>query len=455
MVKDLTQGKPMRIIIGFAIPLLLGMLFQQFYSLVDTVIVGKTLGVDALAAVGSTGSINFLIIGFCMGACAGFTIPIAQRFGAKDYDSMRKYVANSVWISAIFAVVMTIVTVTLCRSILIWMRTPENILDGAYLYIVVIFAGIPVTYLYNLLSGIIRSLGDSKTPVYFLVLSSILNIALDFAFILGLHTGVEGAAYATVISQGASGILCLFYMRKKYEILKMSKYDWKFDGHIAGILCGMGVPMGLQYSITAIGSVILQSAVNTLGSSVVAAVTAAGKINGFLACPFDAMGSTMATYGGQNVGAKRLDRVSQGLKSCVILGVGYSVIALGIVFLFATPLELMFLDASEVEIMAQARIFLIINVCFFIPLALVNIVRFLIQGMGFPKFAVFAGVFEMIARAFVGFFLVPVFGFMAACFASPAAWILADCFLIPADISCHKKLGRICAPAVGSSGEMR
>ena len=184
---------------------------------------------------------------------------------------------------------------------------------------------------------------------------------------------------------------------------------------------------------------------NTLGSSVVAAVTAAGKINGFLACPFDAMGSTMATYGGQNVGAKRLDRVSQGLKSCVILGVGYSVIALGIVLLFATPLELLFLDASEVEILASARTFLIVNVCFYILLALVN------QGMGFPKFAVFAGVFEMIARAFVGFFLVPAFGFMAACFASPAAWLLADCFLIPAYISCHKKLKRIFPPSVDSS----
>lgn len=451
MVKDLTQGKPMRVIIGFAMPLLMGMLFQQFYSLVDTVIVGKTLGVDALAAVGSTGSVNFLIIGFCMGVCTGFTIPIAQRFGAKDYDSMRKYVTNSVWLSAIFAVVMTVVTVALCRSILIWMRTPDNILDGAYNYIVVVFAGIPVTYLYNLLSGIIRSLGDSKTPLYFLVMSSILNIALDFAFILGFHTGVEGAAYATVVSQAVSGILCLLYMRKRYEILKMDRYDWKFDGHVSGILCGMGVPMGLQYSITAIGSVILQGAVNMLGSSVVAAVTAAGKINGFLACPFDAMGSTMATYGGQNVGAKRLDRVSQGLKSCVILGVGYSVIALVIVLLFATPLELLFLDASEVEILEQARVFLTVNVCFFILLALVNIVRFLIQGMGFPRFAVFAGVFEMIARACVGFFLVPKFGYMAACFASPAAWLLADCFLIPAYISCHKKLKRIFNSSVDSS----
>lgn len=295
MVKDLTQGKPMRIIIGFAIPLLLGMLFQQFYSLVDTVIVGKTLGVDALAAVGSTGSINFLIIGFCMGACAGFTIPIAQRFGAKDYDSMRKYVANSVWISAIFAVVMTIVTVALCRSILIWMRTPENILDGAYLYIVVIFAGdsrylsVQPVIRYHSITWRFQDTGLFSGAFFYL------KYCAGFCLYSGLHTGVEGAAYATVISQGASGILCLFYMRKKYEILKMSKYDWKFDGHIAGILCGMGVPMGLQYSITAIGSVILQSAVNTLGSSVVAGSHCSGKNHGFLACPFDAMGSTMAT----------------------------------------------------------------------------------------------------------------------------------------------------------------
>ena len=227
MVKDMTEGKPGRLILEFAIPLLLGNLFQQFYSLVDTAIVGKFLGVDQLAAVGSTGSINFLIIGFCMGICSGFAIPIAQRFGAKDESGMRRCVANSAWVSVIFAVVLTIVTVLLCRNILQWMRTPENIIDDAWMYIVIIFAGIPVTILYNLTSAIIRAMGDSKTPVYFLVMSALLNIVLDLFCILVLKMGVAGAALATVISQAISGICCLVYMIRKYEILRMQGTEGK------------------------------------------------------------------------------------------------------------------------------------------------------------------------------------------------------------------------------------
>lgn len=304
MVRDMTQGKPMKLILDFSLPLLFGFLFQQFYSLADTVIVGRTLGVQALAAVGATGSVNFLIIGFCMGVCNGFGIPIAQKFGAKDEVGLRKFVANSVYLSIIFAVVMTIVVVLLCRPLLELMQTPSDIIDRSYQYIVIIFIGIPVTYLYNLLSAYIRSLGDAKTPVVFLTFASLLNIVLDFVCILIFKMGVAGAAFATVLSQLVSAACCFVYMNKKFPILKISREEWEVDVHFMKILCGMGIPMGLQYSITAIGSVILQSAVNTLGSTVVASVTAASKIGMFFACPFDAMGTTMATYGGQNVGAK-------------------------------------------------------------------------------------------------------------------------------------------------------
>ena len=440
MTKDMTQGSPMKLILAFCVPLLLGNLFQQFYSMVDTIIVGKYLGVNALAAVGSTGSISFLIIGFCMGVCSGFAIPVAQKFGAKDETGLRKYVANSVWLSIVFAVVMTVVTVAACRGILQMMRTPADIIDSAYAYIVVIFLGIPVTYLYNLLSGIIRALGDSKTPVIFLVISAVLNIILDLYFVIGLHMGVGGAAWATVISQGVSGVLCLFYMKKKFPILKLSRDEWKADKHYMVTLCNMGVPMGLQYSITAIGSVILQSAVNTLGSVAVASVTAASKVSLFLMCPFDAMGSTMATYGGQNVGAGKLERLGQGLKACTILGMIYSVIALVLVLTAGNFFLLLFVDASETVILGNALHFLKVNVWFYGLLALVNIVRFLIQGMGFPRFAVLAGVFEMVARAFAGFVLVPMFGFNAACLGNPFAWFMADLFLIPAFFHVRKKL---------------
>lgn len=438
--KDMTNGKPMSLILGFSIPLLFGLLFQQFYSLVDTIIVGKCIDVGALAAVGSTGSVNFLIIGFCSGVCNGFAIPVAQRFGAGDYTGLRKMVYNSAWLSVFFAVVMTVLVGIYCDEIMTLMRTPTDIYDQAYSYIFIIFLGIPVTYLYNLLSGIIRSLGDSKTPVVFLVLASIINIILDLVFILVFDMGVEGAAYATVISQFISGVLCLFYMVKKFPILRpANRYEIHFDSHCAMILCNMGIPMGLQYSITAIGSVILQTAVNTLGSTAVAAVTAGNKLSFFLVCPFDALGSTMATYGGQNVGAKKLERIKSGLAACSILGVVYSIFALIVILIIGKPMLLLFLDSSDTFIWNQAYRFLTINACFYIPLAFVNIVRFLIQGMGYSKFAMLAGVCEMIARALVGFYLVPMFGFDAIGFASPAAWIFADAFLIPAFFHVYKK----------------
>lgn len=440
MTKNMTAGSPMKLILGFSIPLFFGFLFQQFYSLVDIVIVGRFLGKENLAAVGATNSINFLIIGFCMGVCSGFSIPVSHKFGAGDHSGLRRYVANCVWLSLVFAAIMTLLTTCLCRQILTWMRTPEDIIDGSYSYIWLIFLGIPVTFLYNMTAGVIRALGDSKTPVIFLVMSSFLNIALDLFFIMNLGLGVRGAALATVISQGVSGTCCLLFIIKKFEILQIQKEEWTPDRHMMRVLCGMGVPMGLQYSVTAIGSVILQSATNTLGSDAVAAVTAAGRINGFLACPFDAMGSTMATYGGQNVGAGRLDRVEQGLKSCILLGAGYSIIALCVSIFLGRPLATLFVDVSEAAIIDNVRMMMICSTAFYFPLALVNIIRFLIQGMGFPTFAILAGVFEMIARSLAGLVMVPLFGFVGVAMGSPTAWVLADAFLIPAYFYVRKKL---------------
>lgn len=438
--KDMTSGSTMKLILGFAVPLLMGMLFQQVYSLVDTIIVGRFLGVSALAAVGATGSINFLIVGFCQGICNGFALPVAQRFGAKDYDGLRKYVGNSAVLSIIFGGAITLITVITCRPILELMQTPADIIDMSYHYIVVIFAGIPAIILYNILSAYLRSLGDSITPVIFLVLSAGLNIGLDLLFIVTFHWGVFGAAFATVLSQAVSGILCLILIIKKFDLLHLKREDWKLDWGYSRYLLIMGLPMGLQYSITAIGSVILQASVNTLGSTAVASMTAGSKISMFVVCPFDALGSTMATFGGQNVGAGRLDRLGRGLRSAVILGAIYSALILVVLIFFGRDLILLFVSAKEAAVIAQAKQFLVTNAAFYLMLALVNIVRFLIQGMGFSGFAVFAGVFEMVARALVGLVFVPIFGFTAACFASPLAWVFADCFLIPAFFHCRKKL---------------
>ena len=440
MVKDMTNGSPSKHILGFAVPMLFGMLFQQFYNLVDTIIVGKTLGVEVLAGVGATGSINFMIIGFCMGVCNGFVIPVAQCFGAKKPADLRKYVFNGYICSIVFAIVLTLASVIFCRRILIIMNTPADIIDHAYNYIVVIFIGIPTVFLYNMVSGVIRSLGDSKTPVVFLVLSSIINVVLDFFLILVCKMGVAGAGWATVTSQLISGLTCLIYMYKKYDILKGDKSERVLDRRFITNLCMNGVPMGLQYSITAIGSTILQAAVNTLGSTYVAAMTAGSKMFNFTCCPFDALGSTMATYAGQNVGAAKIKRLGQGVRSAMIIGSVYSVLSLIALYFTTDYIALLFVNASETTIIALTRQFILASACFYIPLTGVNVVRFCIQGMGFSVFAISAGILEMIGRAFAAIILIPSIGFMGACLASPIAWIAADAFLFPAFIHCAKKL---------------
>lgn len=442
LTRDMTNGKPMKLILGFVLPMLFGFLFQQMYNMADTVIVSQFLGVDALAAVGATGSINFFVIGFCMGICNGFAIPVAQKFGAKDEKGLRRFVGNSAVLAMIFAVVMTTVVVIFCWDILKAMDTPANIIEDAYSYIIVIFWRIPAIFLYNMVSGYIRSLGDSKTPVLFLIIASVLNIILDIVFILTFKMGVAGAAWATVISQAVSGAACLIYSIKHFPVLHIKKEDWKLRSNHVAALCMMGIPMGLQYSITAIGSVILQIAVNSLGAAAVAAVTAASRIGALFACPFDAMGAAMATYGGQNVGAGKLDRIGKGLKSCVILGAAYSAIALAVMFFLGKNIAYLFIDKDETAILGDIYQFLMLNAVFYFLLALVNIVRLLIQGMGYSMLAILAGVCEMIARTLVSFVLVPSLGYTAICLANGLAWVAADLFLIPAYYYVMKRLRR-------------
>ena len=446
-VKNLTVGSPMKLILGFLIPLLGGLLFQQLYNMVDTLVVGRYLGVDALAGVGSTGSINFLVLGFCIGICNGFVIPVAQKFGEGDEDGLRKFVANGFWLSAAFAVIITVTVCLLCSTILHWMDTPAEIFAQAHDYIFVIFLGIPVTILYNLLSGIIRSLGDSKTPIYFLILSSLLNVLFDIVSVRFLGMGVAGPAWATVLSQAISGILCLIIMFRRYPILRLSRGDLKPRKEHLLRLFSMGVPMGLQYSITAIGTIVVQAAVNGLAANYIAAVTVGNKISQLFASMFDAMGTTMAVYGAQNYGAMKLERMHKGVASCGILAVIYSLVVLPILIFFGAQLSMLFIDSTEplaarLEIAKYAREFLICNAAFYIPLAFVNILRFMIQGLSFTKQAIFAGIFEMIARCVCGFWLADLWGYSAICFANPAAWILADLFLVPAYFHSVKVLKR-------------
>lgn len=440
MTKDLTTGSPLKLIITFTFPAFLGMLFQQFYNVVDTIIVGKLLGIGPLAGVGATGSLNFMVLGFCMGICNGFAIPVAQKFGAGDQVELRKFVANSLWLVAIIALVLTVPVCVFCRPILRVMNTPEDVFEYAYQYIFIIFLGIPAALLYNILAAILRSLGDSKTPVLFLALSSVLNIGLDIISIKVWGMGVDGTALATVISQGVSGVICFYYMKKRFTVLQMSREERRPDGAKMKRLCYMGIPMGLQYSITAIGSLVIQATMNGFGSVAVAGATAANRINGFLTCPIEALGASMAPYVGQNLGAGKLDRVSRGVIDASLCGFVSSGVLFVIIWLYGAQLTGIFLDVPDPEVTAYAVEFLRIVGAGYCLLTLVNVVRFSIQGLGFSVLAILSGVMEMIARCFAGLVIAPHIGFAAVAMGHPLAWLFADIFLIPAFLLCRKKV---------------
>ena len=398
MTKDMTQGSPLRLILLFSVPMMLGSLFQQFYNMADTIIVGRFVGVEALAAVGSVGGLSYLVLGFVNGIACGFAIPLARCFGAKDGEGMRRYTANSVWLSILFAAVLTVATVALTRPILVLTNTPADIIDMADAYIRTIFAGIPFTLLYNVTSAYMRALGDSRRPLYFLIVASVLNIFLD-------------------------------------RMLGWSREEGRFSPALCADLCVMGLPMGLQCSITAVGSIVLQAAVNSLGSAAVAAMTAGSKAGQILSVPLESIGTAMTTYTSQNLGANSLPRVRQGVRTAIGIGCIYSVASFVILHFADRLLIGLFLDAGQDAggaILADARSFLFWNSVFYIPLAVLIVYRYSIQGLGFSGLAMFAGVFEMFARGVVGFYLVPVFGYWAACIASPAAWFAACFFLLPA-----------------------
>ena len=412
----MTAGPALPLIFNFTLPLLFGNLLQQTYSLVDAAIVGKFLGINALASVGASTSVVFLILGFCNGCCGGFGIPVAQKFGARDYSTMRSYVSVSLQLAVVMSVVIAILTSIYCADILKMMRTPENIFEGAYAYLLVTFIGIPCTFFYNLLSSIIRALGDSKTPFYFLVLATILNIILDLFCILVLDWGVMGAAIATVFSQGVSALLCYIYMYRKFDILRGTPKERKYQSKLAKTLLSIGVPM--------------------------AAFTSAMRIKMFFLCPLESLGMAMATFSGQNYGAGKPERIWSGIKASTLMMVVYTAVTFLILMVGAKSFALIFVDPSEVEILEKTELFLHISVSFFPMLGLLCILRYTIQGVGYTNLAMFSGVSEMIARILVSIYAVPAFGFIAVCYGDPMAWIAADLFLIPAFIYVYRRLKR-------------
>lgn len=441
MTKSMTEGKPLPLILQFAVPLLVGNLLQQTYNIIDAAIVGQALGADALASVGASSSVQFLVLGFCIGICCGFGVPIAKTFGAQDYKKMRDYIYHSIWLTVITAILLTAVCVLLCHQILYLLSTPKNIYQDAYYYLVIIFAGIPCTLLYNLLSSILRSVGDSRTPFIFLAISTVLNIGLDLFCILVLQWGCAGAAIATITAQGISGLLCLIYIWRKIEIIHLQKENRQIHGTDIKIMVVMGIPMGLQYSITAIGSMVLQSANNGLNNSVyVSAFTAGLRIKQFFMCPFDAIATAVSVFCGQNLGAGKIERIKKGIRQGVMIGVSYGAFAGLVLIFFGRVLSLLFLNKDAVDVLDASAQYLRCMGYFFWSLGILNVTRMTTQGIGFSGRAIFSGLTEMVARIAVSLIFVPLFGYNAVCFADQTAWVSACLYIVPTCIFCVRKV---------------
>ena len=437
MTNDMTKGNPVKLILLFSIPLLIGNVFQQFYSMVDTIIVGRFVGVDALAAVGSTGSMVFLVNGFATGLTSGFAVLVSQKFGAKDEKALRKATASAITLTVISVIVATIVSLLGAKPLLKLMNTPENIMGDAYIYVKIIYGGIIATVAYNFIASILRALGDSKTPLYFLIVSSVLNIILDLVFIINFKMGVAGVAYATIISQGVSAILCLIYTYKRFTILRLKKEDFNVKRRYYHKHLKIGIPMALQFSITSIGIMTVQGALNVFGSTVIASYTAASKALQLVMQPAITFGVTMATYCGQNLGAKEYGRIKEGVKECTKISIITSIIAGAVLMFLGKYFVMMFISNPDAEILKYAQQVLDISAIFFIPLGLIFIYRNALQGIGDSFVPMMAGAYELIARALVAFALPKYLGFIGICLADPVAWFAAS---IPLGITYFRRI---------------
>ena len=436
MTNDMTTGNPVKLILLFSIPLLIGNIFQQFYSMVDTIIVGRFVGVEALAAVGTTSSMVFLVNGFVMGLTSGFAVLISQKYGAKDEAGVKKAVASSITLSIIATIIVTFISVISAKPLLALMNTPSNIMKDASTYIIILYAGNVAIIFYNMMAAILRALGDSKTPLYFLIVSSVLNIILDLVLIINFKMGVAGAAYATVISQGVSALLCVIYTYKKYKILRLKKEDFKVKKKYYRKHLKVGIPMALQFSITAIGIMTVQSAINIFGSTVIASYAAASKVLQLVMQPATTLGVTMATYCGQNIGAKRYDRIKLGVKKCVQISIITSLISAMVLIFLGKYFVMIFVSNPDAEILSYAQQVLNISAIFFIPLGLIFVYRNALQGIGDSFIPMMAGVYELVARAIVAFTLPKVLEFMGICLADPVAWFAA---VIPLAYTYYKR----------------
>lgn len=439
-MRALTSGNPAKIIFSFSLPIIIGSLFQQLYSMVDTVIVGRTIGVDAIAALGATSYISNLIIGFMSGLTNGFAIVTARHFGAGDHENMRRSVAGTIILGLGVSAVFTVVSGLLLDPFLRLLNTPDEIFDMSHRYISIILMFMTTAMLYNMSAGVLRAVGDSVTPLVFLILSSFVNIGLDYAFIKGMGMGVEGAAYATVISQTVSFLLCCIYIviRFPYLIPKVSEFKVTFSE--LGELMSMGLSLALMFSIVEIGSLILQRAINGFGTDTIAAHTAARKISGILMLPYSAVGSACATYCSQNMGAKRPERVGAGIRSAVIMTWIWSACAVVIGYFAAPSIISLIVDTDEQFIIELASKYMRVNTPFYFILAVLIVMRSSLQGLGKKTIPVASSVIEMIGKAVVAFAAAPVLGYFGVMISEPVVWFFMTLLLVGGYVSDKKLL---------------
>ena len=430
MELDMTKGRPLPIILKFLLPLFLGNIFQQFYNMVDTIIVGRFVGANALAAVGSTGTIMFLVLGFAQGLTTGFTVLTSQSFGAGDMKRVKHSVANGIILSLIVVVATTILSVLSINPLLRLMNTPEDIFHYASSYITTICYGIIASVFYNLFSAFLRAVGNSKIPLYFLIFSAFLNIILDLVLIIVFNLGVVGAALATNISQGISAVLCLVYIYKKVPMLAPDKKDWYLNSRDSAHQLRVGLPMALQFGITATGTMIMQAAINLFGSTAVAAFTAASKLSGLLTQEMNAMGQAMATYSGQNYGNGDYIRIKKGVRASMLANTVYATVAaVAANLLLSSTLSIFFSGSTPIaELLPWARIYIQISTIFYIPLSFIFIFRNTMQGCGYGFLPMMGGVVELFARMIAAIIAIKINSYTLAVACDPIAWIAAAIF---------------------------
>ena len=421
---DLTTGNPIKQMIKFALPVCLGNIFQLFYSLADTRIVGSTLGESSLASVGATTSISTLLIGFLSGMTNGFSIVVAQQFGEKNEKKIKKTVAGSLFLGLVISIIISIISISFLDEILKILNVSEELYQNSTLYIKVILLGITATMFYNAFAGILRAIGDTFAPLMFLIIACGLNIFLDLFFILKLGLGVSGAGLATVISQGFSVLLCIIYMWKKYPIFRVEKKDFFIKLELLKRLFYSGFSMAMMMSLVFFGTLALQTAINTFGTNIIVAHTASRKLTEFFMLPFSVFGITMATYCGQNKGANEPERIKKGIWEALFITWGWSVIVIILSYTIAPFLIYMVTGTTNREIILTSQKYLRINTIFYFVPATISILRNAMQGIGDHFTPIFSSGLELIGKISVVIFLVPSLEYFGIIISEPIVWVV-------------------------------